>query len=148
MAQAIEEAIGLVGELLERRVDRNEALVIGLNENRRMPVRAGEGVGAIEAPRGILFHSYRTNEAGLIVEPDCLIPTNQNLANIEEDLAPRYPASCTRATWRSQSASRWWCAPATPAAPAHAPPSPIAYSLTHGGIGLCAPLRRFGSLKC
>jgi coenzyme F420-reducing hydrogenase alpha subunit len=87
----LEEAIGLVGELLERGVDRSEALVVGLNEGGRIPVRAGEGVGAIEAPRGILFHRYETDAAGLITAADCVIPTNQNLANIEGDMRALVP---------------------------------------------------------
>jgi coenzyme F420-reducing hydrogenase alpha subunit len=54
-------------------------------------VRAGEGVGAVEAPRGILFHSYRTDEFGLIADADCVIPTNQNLANLEGDMRALVP---------------------------------------------------------
>ena len=88
----LEEAIGLVGGLLEHGVDRDEALVVGVNENSRIPVRAGEGVGAIEAPRGILFHRYKTDAAGLILEADCVIPTNQNLANIEGDMRALVPS--------------------------------------------------------
>lgn len=45
-----------------------------------------EGVGAIEAPRGILYHCYRINEEGKIEKSDCVIPTNQNNANIHYDL--------------------------------------------------------------
>jgi coenzyme F420-reducing hydrogenase alpha subunit len=49
-------------------------------------VRAGRGVGAIEAPRGILYHSYETDEEGVIVGSNCVIPTGQNHANIHNDL--------------------------------------------------------------
>lgn len=91
-AHCLEEAIGLVGGLLERGVDRSEALVVGLNEAKRIPVRAGEGVGAVEAPRGTLYHRYATDAAGTITEADCVIPTNQNLANIEGDMRALVPA--------------------------------------------------------
>jgi coenzyme F420-reducing hydrogenase alpha subunit len=87
----LEEAIGIVGELLERGIDQGEALVVGLNEQGRIPVRAGDGVGAIEAPRGILFHAYKTDGSGLIVDADCIIPTNQNLANLEGDMRSLVP---------------------------------------------------------
>ncbi len=90
-AHCLEEAIGLVGELLEHGVDRTEAFVVGLNESGRIPVRAGGGVGAIEAPRGILFHHYEIDDAGIITDADCVIPTNQNLASIERDLRAFVP---------------------------------------------------------
>lgn len=48
--------------------------------------RRCEGVGAIEAPRGILYHYYRIDEAGKIEKADCVIPTSQNNANIYYDL--------------------------------------------------------------
>ncbi|MGE4297140.1 MAG: Ni/Fe hydrogenase subunit alpha [Desulfovibrionaceae bacterium] len=48
--------------------------------------RAGKGVGAVEVPRGILFHSYEYDDEGRIIQADCVIPTNQNHANIQLDL--------------------------------------------------------------
>ena len=50
--------------------------------------RAGEGVGAVEVPRGILYHAYEYDEEGRIVAADCVIPTTQNNANIHRDLGP------------------------------------------------------------
>jgi coenzyme F420-reducing hydrogenase alpha subunit len=49
-------------------------------------VQRGEGVGAIEAPRGILYHYLQIDEAGVIERADCVIPTGQNHANIHHDL--------------------------------------------------------------
>ncbi|NOR05387.1 MAG: Ni/Fe hydrogenase subunit alpha [Deltaproteobacteria bacterium] len=49
-------------------------------------VKECEGVGAVEAPRGILYHCYRINREGKIERSDCVIPTNQNNANIYYDL--------------------------------------------------------------
>jgi coenzyme F420-reducing hydrogenase alpha subunit len=49
-------------------------------------VKKCEGVGAVEAPGGILYHCYRINEEGKIERSDCVIPTNQNNANIYYDL--------------------------------------------------------------
>jgi coenzyme F420-reducing hydrogenase alpha subunit len=48
------------------------------------------GVGAVEVPRGILFHEYRIND-GLIIWANCVIPTGQNLANIEDDMRALVP---------------------------------------------------------
>ncbi len=48
--------------------------------------RAGQGVGAVEAPRGILYHDYEYDDRGRIVRANCVIPTTQNNANIHHDL--------------------------------------------------------------
>lgn len=48
--------------------------------------KEGDGVGAVEAPRGILYHYYRIDEEGKIANSDCVIPTGQNHANIYYDL--------------------------------------------------------------
>ncbi len=48
--------------------------------------RAGKGVGAIEAPRGMLFHEYELDEKGRVVSANVITPTAQNLANVERDL--------------------------------------------------------------
>jgi coenzyme F420-reducing hydrogenase alpha subunit len=48
--------------------------------------RAGEGVGAVEVPRGILYHHYVYDDDGYIVRANCIIPTTQNNANIHLDL--------------------------------------------------------------
>jgi len=48
--------------------------------------RAGEGFGCTEAPRGILWHHYRTDAQGIIEFARIVPPTSQNQARIEEDL--------------------------------------------------------------
>jgi coenzyme F420-reducing hydrogenase alpha subunit len=48
--------------------------------------RAGEGVGAVEVPRGILYHHYEFDREGYVVRANCIIPTTQNNANIHHDL--------------------------------------------------------------
>jgi len=54
----------------------------------RQPVQpqAGIGVGALEVPRGILYHCYEFDSDGRIVKADCVIPTSQNHANIHYDI--------------------------------------------------------------
>lgn len=51
-----------------------------------MTARAGEGIAAIEAPRGTLFHRYLLDGSGVVVEADVITPTGQNLAHAEERL--------------------------------------------------------------
>lgn len=47
--------------------------------------RTGEGVGAIEAPRGTLFYDVKGRD-GIIRDLNIITPTAQNLANLEADL--------------------------------------------------------------
>jgi coenzyme F420-reducing hydrogenase alpha subunit len=77
-----EEALRLTTELLEA----------GLNEeNGKVAVRAGRGIGACEVPRGVLFHEYAIDEHGLIEDCNLVIPTSQNCRNIEQDLHALVP---------------------------------------------------------
>jgi len=48
--------------------------------------KAGAATGAVEAPRGILYHHIETDAAGKVVKADCVIPTTQNNGNIHSDL--------------------------------------------------------------
>jgi coenzyme F420-reducing hydrogenase alpha subunit len=54
-------------------------------------IKECEGVSAIEAPRGILYHYYQIGADGLIKRADCVIPTGQNHANIQGDLEALVP---------------------------------------------------------
>jgi sulfhydrogenase subunit alpha len=72
-----EEAIFIIEHLLEDGIRWEKPI---------LPTRmSGEGIGACEAPRGTLYHHYAI-EDGIITEANCVIPTAQNLANIEADL--------------------------------------------------------------
>ncbi len=51
------------------------------------------GVGAVEVPRGILFHEYTYDEGGFITKANCIIPTGQNLQNIEDDMNEIVPSA-------------------------------------------------------
>jgi sulfhydrogenase subunit alpha len=82
----LEDAISIVEDLKSTSLNYEEEIVVGLNEQRKIPVRAGNGVGAVEVPRGILFHDYQTDENGVITNANCVIPTNQNTGNIEYDM--------------------------------------------------------------
>jgi len=53
-----------------------------------VPVRPrfGEGHSATEAPRGLLYHRYRVDTDGSILDARIIPPTSQNQARIEADL--------------------------------------------------------------
>jgi coenzyme F420-reducing hydrogenase alpha subunit len=48
--------------------------------------RAATGSACTEAPRGILYHHYRLNDDGLILDAKIVPPTSQNQKTIENDL--------------------------------------------------------------
>jgi sulfhydrogenase subunit alpha len=54
-------------------------------------LRAGEGAGATEAPRGLLYHRYKIDENGLVQFAKITPPTAQNLPRIEADLLAMAP---------------------------------------------------------
>jgi len=83
IVHCVEDAITLIDTLLEQGIAPEAPPVI--------EARAGEGVGACEVPRGTLYHHYRIGDDGRITAANCIIPTNQNLANIEADMRALVP---------------------------------------------------------
>ena len=71
------DSIGLIDELL--------AAAWG-EPGQPVRPRQGRGVGAVEVPRGILYHAYEFDRDGRIIRADCVIPTSQNNANIHHDI--------------------------------------------------------------
>jgi len=51
-----------------------------------LKLKAGEGAGATEAPRGLLYHRYKIDGNGMIQFAKITPPTAQNLPRIEADL--------------------------------------------------------------
>ncbi|HVP54611.1 MAG TPA: Ni/Fe hydrogenase subunit alpha [Candidatus Eisenbacteria bacterium] len=72
--------------------------------------RVSTGYGCTEAPRGSLYHRYRLDERGLIVDAKIVPPTSQNLKTIEADLLQLVPANMEmqkdRLQWRCEAAVR------------------------------------------
>lgn len=82
MVQVAEHSLQLIDELL------TEGLKPYVPQTQP---REGEGAGAVEAPRGILFHRYAFDKNGRCVKANCCIPTNQNHANIQKDFESLVP---------------------------------------------------------
>lgn len=97
VAQAIEivhcyhHALDILKDLKKTGLDYSQRVTVGVNEKGSVPVRAGDGVGSVEVPRGILHHNYVTDKDGMIKQANCIIPTNQNISNIEHDFAKLLP---------------------------------------------------------
>jgi F420-non-reducing hydrogenase large subunit len=59
-----------------------------ITERTREPVKARAGVGYafVEAPRGLLFHSYEIDDRGIIKAANIVAPTTFNHKSIEKNL--------------------------------------------------------------
>ena len=53
--------------------------------------RAATGYACTEAPRGVLYHRYRLDAAGIIIDAKIVPPTSQNQSSIEDDLRAFLP---------------------------------------------------------
>ncbi len=110
-AKGVAEQLGLTGKMVFNPYLNNVAQVIeivhsihsiydklkyyltnGIEEEPLVqPTKSGWGAGAVEVPRGILFHSYEYDEDGICQGGDFIIPTNQNHANIQLDMEKLVP---------------------------------------------------------
>jgi coenzyme F420-reducing hydrogenase alpha subunit len=84
MVHCVEDSILIMDELLTRGIQPEEPPAVKLNGG-------GEGVGSCDVPRGILFHNYVYDEDGICTEANCIIPTNQNMANLNADMQALVP---------------------------------------------------------
>jgi sulfhydrogenase subunit alpha len=75
-----------------------------------LPLRGGVGHGCTEAPRGLLYHRYRIDDAGLVEDARIIPPTSQNQGTIEDDLRAIAPElarmSLAAATQRAEQTVR------------------------------------------
>ena len=81
-AHVVEASLEIIDKLLTKGLKPEKVTVTP---------RAGRGHAAIEAPRGILFHSYEFDKKGECIWGNCCIPTNQNHANIQLDFEKLVP---------------------------------------------------------
>ncbi|MCX5787875.1 MAG: Ni/Fe hydrogenase subunit alpha [Elusimicrobia bacterium] len=82
MVHNLHKSIQIIDELLAEGVSL---------EKPAAPTRFGKGSGAVEVPRGILFHEYEYDKEGICVSGNCIIPTNQNHGNIQADFEKLVP---------------------------------------------------------
>jgi len=83
VVHCVVDTIELIDKLLDTGI-KNE-------KPNQEPTRIGRGIAATEVPRGILFHDYTYNRQGAIEAANCIIPTGQNLANIDDDMKKLVP---------------------------------------------------------
>jgi coenzyme F420-reducing hydrogenase alpha subunit len=86
VVDSVEESVGIIDSLLERGLSPQPAY-----HQPDITPKSGRGIGAVEVPRGVLFHDYTYDEDGLCTGANCVIPTNQNHANIQRDMEELVP---------------------------------------------------------
>ena len=86
----IAQAIEMV-HCIDHAIKICDELEIKKEEAAKLKIKAGTGVGAIEVPRGTLWHEYTLNNKGIITDADIITPTVQNLLNIQEDIKEFVP---------------------------------------------------------
>jgi coenzyme F420-reducing hydrogenase alpha subunit len=90
----LEESIKIMEKILKEGLDEKKTVVSSWpkrSEIDKIKYKSNRGVGCVEVPRGSLFHEYSINETGNITEANCVIPTNQNMGNLEEDMRKIVP---------------------------------------------------------
>jgi sulfhydrogenase subunit alpha len=83
LVHSIEDSIDLIDKLLDKGVKEEKPI--------KVKVKSGRGVGLVEVPRGLLIHDYTLNSKGYCTKANCIIPTNQNHANIQLDMEKLVP---------------------------------------------------------
>ena len=78
LRQATERAISIIAQLLTESLHKEKPVTV-------IPT-AGEGTALIEAPRGVLLHSYRFDTRGICTGANIITPTAINQAAIEGSL--------------------------------------------------------------
>lgn len=63
----------------------------GTTAVKKYQVKAGRGIGVIEAPRGTLFHVYEIDQYGYLKNVNIITPTAQFVNNLEEDIKEFLP---------------------------------------------------------
>ena len=84
IVHSVDDSIKIIDNILESGLDENKAMA-------DVKIKAGRGVGIVEAPRGSLIHDYTYDDEGRILKANLIIPTNMNYANIEKDLYALVP---------------------------------------------------------
>lgn len=79
LVQFAEEALELVEELSKRLASGSTNLTQPQGKR-----KSGTGVGALEAPRGGLYHEYTIGKDGNITSANIVTPTVQNLGSLEQ----------------------------------------------------------------
>lgn len=89
----LEESISIMERILKDGI--SEKVVVSSwpkrSEIGKIKYKPGTGKSCVEVPRGSLFHEYTIDKTGHITAANCVIPTNQNMGNLEDDMRKIVP---------------------------------------------------------
>ncbi len=88
VVHCVEDAILIIDQLLTKGIKFEKPTPVDLG---KIGSNGCDGVGACEVPRGILIHQYWIGQDGKLTGANCIIPTNQNIANLEADMKALVP---------------------------------------------------------
>lgn len=89
----LEDSIAIMDRIMKDGINEEKVLTTTFPKKDQWPIRtrAGRGVGIVEVPRGILVHDYTVDDKGIVTDANCIIPTNQNINNLEADMRKIVP---------------------------------------------------------
>ncbi len=90
----LEESIMILEKILKDGL-KEEGIVVASwpkrSEVGKIKYKPNTGAGCVEVPRGSLFHEYTIDDSAHITAANCVIPTNQNMGNLEDDMRKLVP---------------------------------------------------------
>ena len=90
----LEESISILEKILKDGLNEKKIVVNSWpkrSEIGKIKYQPNTGVGCVEVPRGSLFHEYTIDDSAQITAANCVIPTNQNMGNLEDDMRKIVP---------------------------------------------------------
>jgi len=90
----LEESITILEKILKEGLKEEKVVVASWpkrSEIGKIKYKANTGIACVEVPRGSLFHEYTIDDTAHITAANCVIPTNQNMGNLEDDMRKVVP---------------------------------------------------------
>lgn len=90
----LEDSIAILEKILKDGLDERKIITASWPKRSELAVRKytpATGASCVEVPRGALFHEYTIDDTGHITAANCVIPTNQNMGNLEDDMRKLVP---------------------------------------------------------
>ena len=90
----LEESISILEKILKEGLNEKKVVVSSWPKRSQLgkiKYKPSTGIGCVEVPRGSLFHEYTVDETAQIRAANCVIPTNQNMGNLEDDMRKLVP---------------------------------------------------------
>lgn len=90
----LEESIIILEKILKDGLSEEKVVVSSWPKRSqigKIKYKPNTGIGCVEVPRGSLFHEYTIDDTGHITHANCVIPTNQNMGNLEDDMRKIVP---------------------------------------------------------